>query len=111
MDAAPAWRRYLDAGKRATHHARQQGAHLSGTLDPGAKGGPVKSGMNVFQITDPELHTWFNCEVRTKFCELLQYTLTTEQAYLPALGPTRTQPHEIGHRTQEDLGPGNTVGV
>ena len=47
------------------------------------KGGKVKSAMNVFQITDPELHTWFNCEVRTKVCELLQYTLTTEQTYLP----------------------------
>ena len=75
------------------------------------KGGPVKSAMNVFQITDPELHTWFNCEVRTKICELLQYTLTTEQSYLPALGPSRTQPNEIGHRTQEDLGPGNPLGV
>ena len=67
--------------------------------------------MNVFQITDPELHTWFNCEVRTKICELLQYTLTTEQKYLPAIGPSRTLPDEIGHRTHEDLGPGNTLGV
>src|ERR1700758_3997953 len=75
------------------------------------KGGKIKSQMNVFQITDPELHTWFNCEVATKVCELLQYTLTAEQKYLPATGPSGPLPDGSGFRTHEDLGAGNTLGV
>ena len=49
------------------------------------KGGDIKSTMNVFQITDPEQHTWYNCEPSTKICELLTYHLTAEQIYLPAI--------------------------
>jgi hypothetical protein len=75
------------------------------------KGGKVKSQMNVFQITDPELHTWFNCEVGTKICELLQYRLTTEQKYLPATAPSGPLPNGNGFRTHEDLGTGSTQGV
>ncbi len=75
------------------------------------KGGKVKSQMNVFQITDPEQHTWYNCEVLTKVCELLQYRLTTEQTYLPATGPSGSLPNGSGFRTHEDLGVGSTQGI
>jgi hypothetical protein len=37
------------------------------------KGGDVKSVMTVFQITDPWQHTWYNCSVYRKVCELLPY--------------------------------------
>ncbi len=75
------------------------------------KGGKVKSEMNVFQITDPELHTWFNCEVRTKVCELLQYSLTASQNYQPPIGPSGSLPNGNGFRTHEDLGVSSTLGV
>jgi hypothetical protein len=75
------------------------------------KGGKVKSEMNVFQITDPDLHTWFNCEVRTKVCELLEYRLTATQNYQPPIGPSGPLPNGNGFRTHEDLGEGNTLGV
>jgi hypothetical protein len=75
------------------------------------KGGKVKSEMNVFQITDPELHTWFNCEVRAKVCELLQYQLTAQQTYLPPTGTSGPLPNSSGSRLHEDLGPSATEGV
>ena len=75
------------------------------------KGGKVKSQMNVFQITDPEQHTWYNCEVLTKVCELLPYRLTTEQTYLPATGPSGPLPNGNGFRTHEDLGVSSTQGI
>ena len=75
------------------------------------KGGKVKSQMNVFQITDPELHTWFNCEVGTKVCELLEYRLTTTENYQPPIGPSGPLPNGNGFRTHEDLGVADTLGV
>jgi hypothetical protein len=75
------------------------------------KGGKIKSEMNVFQITDPGLHTWFNCEVRTKVCELLQYHLTAEETYLPPTGTSGPLPDGSGSRLHEDLGPSTTEGV
>jgi len=75
------------------------------------KGGKVKSQMNVFQITDPEQHTWLNCEVLTKVCELLKYSLTTEQKYLPPTFLSGPLPDGNGFRTHEDLGVSNTMGI
>jgi len=75
------------------------------------KGGKVKSQMNVFQITDPDQHTWLNCEVRTKVCELLQYNLTTEEIYQPPTGATGPLPNGSGYRMHEDLGPNVTLGI
>jgi hypothetical protein len=75
------------------------------------KGGKIKSEMNVFQITDPELHTWFNCEVRTKVCELLQYHLTAEQTYFPPTSTSGSLPDGSGSRLHEDLGPSTSDGV
>lgn len=75
------------------------------------KGGNVKSQMNVFQITDPEQHTWLNCEVRTKVCELLEYKLTADATYQPPIGPTGPMPNGTGYRQHEDLGPDVTLGI
>lgn len=75
------------------------------------KGGRIKSEMNLFQITDPELHVWFNCEVRTKVCELLKYRLTAQDTYQPPIGPTGPMPNGIGYRRHEDLGPNTTLGI
>jgi hypothetical protein len=74
------------------------------------KGGNAKSSMNVFQITDPEQHTWYNCEPATKVCELLPYHLTTQQTYLPAIGTSGPLPNGIGFREHLDLGLGSSQG-
>jgi hypothetical protein len=75
------------------------------------KGGNVKSRMNVFQITDPEQHTWYNCETATKVCELLTYHLSSTDDFQPAIGPSGLLPDGKGSRQHEDLGNGNTEGV
>jgi hypothetical protein len=75
------------------------------------KNGKVKSQMNVFQITDPDQHTWYNCEVATRVCELLTYSLTAQQTYQPATGSSGPLPNGNGFRTHEDLGAGNTLGI
>ena len=75
------------------------------------KGGQVKSWMNVFQITDPEQHIWLNCEVKTKICEMLQYTLITEAVYLPPTLPSGPMPGGIGSRLHQDLGESSTLGI
>ena len=75
------------------------------------KGGSIKSHMNVFQITDPEMHTWYNCETATKVCELLTYHLTTADTYLPATGVSGPLPDGKGSRLHEDLGASAIEGV
>jgi len=75
------------------------------------KGGKTKSWMNVFQITDPAQHTWYNCETATKVCELLNYSLSTDTAYKPAIFPSGPMPNGNGFRQHEDLGTGSTAGV
>lgn len=75
------------------------------------KGGSYKAHMNVFQITDAEMHTWYNCETATKICELLAYHLTTSDTYLPATGTSGPLPDGKGARLHEDLGAGSVEGV
>ena len=75
------------------------------------KGSNIKSQMNVFQITDPEMHTWYNCETATKVCDLYKYHLTTEDNYQPAIGTSGPLPDGRGSRVHQDLGVGNTEGV
>jgi hypothetical protein len=75
------------------------------------KGGALKSIMNVFQITDPEAHTWYNCKVFTKVCEILPYRLTTEDKYVPPVGTTGPLPGGRGTRVVEDLGMSTVQGV
>lgn len=75
------------------------------------KGGALKSIMNVFQITDPEAHTWYNCRVLSKVCEILPYHLTTEDTYVPPIGPSGPLPGGRGTRLSEDLGTSTVQGV
>lgn len=75
------------------------------------KDGNIKSQMDVFQITDPEQHTWYNCITATKVCDLYDYHLTTEQKYEPAIGGTGALPNGKGFRQHEDLGESSTEGV
>lgn len=75
------------------------------------KNGKVKSQMNVFQITDPEQHTWYNCEVARKVCEILEYRLTTAQNYQPAIGSSGPLPNGNGFRMHEDLGTSTNAGI
>lgn len=75
------------------------------------KGGDIKSHMDVFQITDPGQHTWYNCETATKVCELLKYQLTTEENFQPAIGTSGPLANGKGSRQHEDLGMSSTDGV
>ena len=75
------------------------------------KGGDIKSHMDVFQITDPEQHTWYNCQTATKVCELLKYKLTTEDNFQPAIGTSGPLANGKGSRQHEDLGVSSTDGV
>ncbi len=75
------------------------------------KGGKIKSEMNVFQITDPDQHIWYNCEVSSKICELLFYRHSTSDTYLPATSVSGPLPDGSGFRTHEDLGVSTTVGM
>lgn len=75
------------------------------------KGGTVKSTMDVFQITDPEQHTWYNCSTMSRVCELLAYHLTTEQTYLPPIRETGSLPGGQGTHSHEDLGTERIEGV
>ena len=75
------------------------------------KGGKFKSAMGLFQVTDPSLHTWFNCETTTKVCDLYRYHLTAEEKFLPPAGSTGPLPNGTGFSQHEDLGASNTEGI
>ena len=75
------------------------------------KGSKIESRMDVFQITDPMQHTWLNCGVREKVCELLPYGLVPDMVYKPSIGTTGPLPNGSGFRQHEDLGLSNSNGV
>jgi hypothetical protein len=75
------------------------------------KGSKIQSIMDIFQITDPELHTWYNCETATKVCNLYRYSLTTQDNFQPAIGTSGPMPNGNGFRQHEDLGLSSTEGV
>jgi hypothetical protein len=75
------------------------------------KGGKIKSRMDVFQITDPEQHTWYNCITATKVCDLYSYRLTTQDKFQPAIGASGPLPDGNGFRQHEDLGLSSTQGM
>jgi hypothetical protein len=75
------------------------------------KGSKVKSFMDIFQITDPEKHTWYNCRTADKVCELLLYGLETTDSFVPATAPSGPLPDGNGVRRHDDLGASNTAGV
>jgi hypothetical protein len=74
------------------------------------KGSKIKSHMDVFQITDPEQHTWYNCITATKVCDLYRYRLTTQDEFQPAIGTSGPLPNGDGFRQHEDLGLSSTQG-
>lgn len=75
------------------------------------KGGTTKSWMDVFQITDPEQHTWLNCVTATKVCDLYNYRLTTQEKYEPAITGSGPLPDGKGFRQHEGLGENTIEGV
>jgi hypothetical protein len=75
------------------------------------KGGDIKSEMNVFQLTDPERHTWYNCWPRKKVCELMRYDDTTGAVYRPRLRQSGPLPDGKGYVQAEDLGVGSVQGM
>lgn len=74
------------------------------------KGGDIKSRMDVFQITDPDQHTWYNCEPIRKICELLPYRTRSQPNFEPAIGTSGSLPNGRGFHTHEDLGLSSTEG-
>lgn len=79
------------------------------TLAP--KGGEVKSQMTVFQITDPQQHTWYNCIPQAKMCELFFYRHSTTETFEPSLRPSGPLPQGRGFIQSDDLGMSTTAGV
>jgi hypothetical protein len=75
------------------------------------KGGKIKSRMDIFQITDPAQHTWYNCDTESKICDLFKYSLTTQDNFQPAIGTSDLLPNGTGFRQHEDLGLSSTAGV
>ena len=74
------------------------------------KGGTQKSEVEILQIMDPIQHTWYNCAVRSRICELLNFNMRTDTVYKPSLGVTGPLPDGKGYRQHEDLGTSNTSG-
>lgn len=68
------------------------------------KGSDFKSEMNVFQITDPLLHIWYNCSPREKVCDLLPYDLTPQMKYQPRMWAKGPLPDGRGVSDVVDLG-------
>lgn len=75
------------------------------------KGGDFKSQMNVFQITDPNQHIWYNCSTRTKICELLPYNAQSEVDYQPLIAKSGPLPRGRGFVQEEDLGVDTVEGM
>jgi hypothetical protein len=75
------------------------------------KGGDIKSEMNVFQLTDPERHTWYNCWTRKKVCDLFKYSDTTQATYQPRIGRSGPLPDGRGFTQADDLGEGSLAGL
>jgi hypothetical protein len=75
------------------------------------KGSKIESWMDVFQITDPTAHTWYNCGVAEKVCEILPYGLASNMVYKPPVSVTGPLPDGTGFSQHEDLGLSNSNGV
>jgi hypothetical protein len=79
------------------------------TLVP--KGSDAQPQMTVFQITDPDQHTWYNCAPYNKVCELRSYRLTAAMRFQPQLGSSGALPDGKGYREDNDLGEGTIQGL
>jgi hypothetical protein len=76
------------------------------TLVP--KGNDVAPFVTTIQITDPRQHTWYNCIVLAKVCEIYKYTLSTTDKFVPARNGNLTSSN--GSTSDEDLGVSSTMG-
>ena len=74
------------------------------------KGSKIKSWMDIFQITDPEKHTWYNCKTATKECDLFRYDLTAKDNFQPPIGTSGPLSDGTGFRQHEDLGVSSVEG-
>jgi len=74
------------------------------------KNGSIKSYMDIFQIMDPEQHTWLNCATANKVCEVRPYPFTTQQKFQPAIGQSGPLANGHGFHEHVDLGLGSTQG-
>jgi hypothetical protein len=75
------------------------------------KGSKIESQMDIFQITDPMQHTWLNCGVREKICDVLAYDLVPDMVYKPSIGTTGAMADGTGFHQHENLGVSNSNGV
>lgn len=74
------------------------------------KGGSMKSELEIIQIMDPIQHTWYNCAVRSKICELLNFRMRSDIVYQPSIGASGPLPDGKGYRQHEELGTSNIGG-
>jgi hypothetical protein len=74
------------------------------------KNGDVKTFVTTIQITDPDQHTWYNCIVATKVCDLYHYGLSSNDNFKPFTGVTGTGPGGKVSHQHEDLGVSSTLG-
>ena len=49
-------------------------------------------------------HTWYNCGVEGKVCELFPYADSTQTAYQPMIGASGSLPDNTGFHQHENLG-------
>jgi len=75
------------------------------------KGSNIRSTMSWIQIADPVAHTLYQCNARTKICDLLTLRDTTNVRFQPDLFKSGPLPGGKGSRTHEDLGWTNAAGV
>jgi len=74
------------------------------------RNGDVKTFVTTIQITDPDQHTWYNCIVATRVCDLYRYRLSSTDNFLPFTGITGTGlGGKVSHQ-HEDLGVSSTLG-
>ena len=68
----------------------------------------LESFVSTIQITDPAQHTWYNCIVATKVCDLYRYHLSTADKFAPVRDGNLI--YSGGSSQDEDLGVSSTLG-
>lgn len=75
------------------------------------KGSKIPSMMSWIQIADPVAHTLYQCNARTKICDVLLLRDTTKVRFQPDLFKSGPLPDGKGTRTHDDLGLTTFAGV
>jgi hypothetical protein len=75
------------------------------------KGSGVPSQPSWIQIADPQARTLYQCNVRTKVCDLLKLSSSVSARFDPTRVPSGPLQGGKGTRTHEDLGGGYFAGV